>query len=612
VLLASLVAIALAPAPAPTGITVSAAPSSSVAGGRVLVSGRALGAPQVLLWQRLARQRAFHPVMTVSTDPAGRFAIALGPRTNRAWFVTAAGRRSGTIHQSVQAAVTLEASPAGWLAGRVTPSHAGEGVLLEQLSGGTWRVFASPRLDSSSAFSLAAKVPAGTLVRAVFAGDRRNQWSPSPTLTMMLTVDPAIGPRRALPSNYFGFNWDYAGGALFSSDLPGEYSSLTDLHPGTLRWPGGTAANYFQWQQGYATDSGELNGFRFTLQDLEAGYMATGAPPLFDLNVMTSTLQSQVQMLQTAQSLGLPIRYVELGNEFYLDRPDYLKAFPTGTDYGQAAASWVTTLHQDFPGVKVAAAGANDMGDTTRAQTWNQQMLAAAQQAGGVPDAITIHVKPEWMAPVTANDIQDLFTEPYAVLGRANAVIAGLPVQAPVWVTEYNLRPDSASNPGQQVYAHALLVAELALLVQALSSSTLVNYWTSLQASLNGAYVSSAVLSSPPALTPAGLALAWVGGAAAGASYSYPIVFARGPTLGPGGPPALVGYRFSNGNDVLVNLSSQPVTLPAGIVIPSGAAYRQVTDDPTASVSYASQLPLSSGTVGGMLTLPRYSLTLVG
>ena len=51
---------------------------------------------------------------------------------------------------------------------------------------------------------------------------------------------------------------------------------------------------------------------------------------MFDLNLMTpvdttnaTRLAEQVALLKQAQGMGLPVRYVELGNEFYLSTADY-------------------------------------------------------------------------------------------------------------------------------------------------------------------------------------------------------------------------------------------------------------------------------------------------
>ena len=52
--------------------------------------------------------------------------------------------------------------------------------------------------------------------------------------------------------------------------------------------------------------------------------------------------------------MGLPVQFVELGNEFYLRNPkDYVTKFPTGADYGKMATSWIRAIRDKFPNVKI-------------------------------------------------------------------------------------------------------------------------------------------------------------------------------------------------------------------------------------------------------------------
>ena len=101
--------------------------------------------------------------------------------------------------------------------------------------------------------------------------------------------------------------------------------------------------------------------------------------------------------------MGLPVRYVELGNEFYLSTSDYEERFPNATSYGQTVAYFVSGLHADFARVVVAAVGAFHQG-TSAEQSWNQAMLTAAAAAHGLPDAVTLHVYPQWTKPLRRSD----------------------------------------------------------------------------------------------------------------------------------------------------------------------------------------------------------------
>src|SRR5436309_1905174 len=134
-------------------LAIGTAPNPSTAGAPVVISGRSLAGVPVALWQRLPQQRLFRRLLTTSTDSMGQYTMRTQPDTNRQWYVTARGLRSRVVTQRVQALVTLAASSTAVvpdrsvvLIGAVSPTHAGQRVLLEQRSAvGGWRLIARPR-----------------------------------------------------------------------------------------------------------------------------------------------------------------------------------------------------------------------------------------------------------------------------------------------------------------------------------------------------------------------------------------------------------------------------------------------------------------------------------
>jgi len=440
-------------------------------------------------------------------------------------------------------------------------------------------------------------------------------------LTEQLSITAKLGASRPLPRGFYGINYDYGGASVYVQDGNGKVDSqLAAVKPGTLRWPGGTGANYFQWRDGYpvpetAVPKGkkcppsecEIDGFRFTLAVLAAAYRSTRATPIFDLNIMTSTLAQQIDMLKAARTADkLPVKYVELGNEFYLPMADYIKAFPTAAAYGKAVAADVKALHKAFPGVLVAAVGSSGTA-SARAVGWNAGMLKVATGAGK-PDAVTLHDHPTFDASLTTGRLPALFTEAYtsaANISRASKELRG----APAWITEYGLSLRStAANPAQLTYANALFEGAAAvLLAQQVSDAKLVNFWAAYSPNDPSAYTTSG-------LTPDGLAMSWLDDAAYGARTATRITFPGGPVLATSGDPALVGESFSGGTRgaLLVNFSGSPVTVAAGNAIPTGARYCQATGNPVSQIPVAGKLTFAHGTTGRALTLPRYSITVVG
>jgi phospholipase C len=199
---------ALARSPVATGkassvrLTINAAPNPATVGEPVRVFGRVLGPrrahARVVLWHKLAGWRRFHRVARTTADALGRYAFFRGPgsvATNRAWYVTAAGARSGTLRERVHAAVTLQASATQaapgdrvTLSGRVTPRHRSEPVVLEQLVRSRWATVARPRLNRASDFRVARAFSRSGLVqlRAVLPGDARNIRSSSPVFSISI------------------------------------------------------------------------------------------------------------------------------------------------------------------------------------------------------------------------------------------------------------------------------------------------------------------------------------------------------------------------------------------------------------------------------------------
>lgn len=419
-------------------------------------------------------------------------------------------------------------------------------------------------------------------------------------------VSAKLGASRQLPAGFYGVNYDYGGASIYAKDTS-VARQLAALGPGTLRWPGGTSANYFQWRQGYPVP-GSADEFRFTLANLAAAYRGTGATPVFDINVMTSSFAQQTDMLKAAQrTYKLPVKYVELGNEFYLSNADYKKAFPTAADYGKTVAADVRALHKAFPGVLVAAVGSSLAG-TARETGWNAGVLTVATGAGK-PDAITLHDHPQYNMSLTSSGLPALFAEAYSSAANLRKVTGEFP-GTPAWVTEYGLSLHyTKGNPAQRTYANALFEDEAAvLLAQTVGDATLTNYWAAFGPDLSYAYTSNG-------LTPVGLAMTWLDEAARGARTAAPVVFSGGPALGSSGDSALVGESFADAGtrrEILINLSSGPVTIGTSPAVPAGARSRQVTGQPTEQITTASQLTVTSGTIAHSLTLAPYSITLVG
>jgi hypothetical protein len=153
----------------------------------------------VVLWREAAGQSSFKQMAQTTTDSAGHYTFTLKRGTvmaDQAWYATSDGVKSATIRQQVNALVGLSASThsttvghAIVLRGHVTPSHAGEVVLVEASRGGAWQVIARPRLDHGSNFATSGHFSrqGAVKLRAVLPADKRNQKSTSPVVTVAVS-----------------------------------------------------------------------------------------------------------------------------------------------------------------------------------------------------------------------------------------------------------------------------------------------------------------------------------------------------------------------------------------------------------------------------------------
>jgi hypothetical protein len=185
-------------------LTIASSPNPSKAGTKVVISGGFTGNPQsgaqVVLWRELAGQSSFGQMSQTTTDSSGHYAFTLGRgavMADQAWYVTSGGLRSSTVQQQVSALVGLSASARSTgvghvirVSGHVTPSHAGEVVLVQaRRGGGAWRVIGRPHLGHASNYAVSGQFsrPGAVQLRAVLPGDTRNQRSTSRIVTITVT-----------------------------------------------------------------------------------------------------------------------------------------------------------------------------------------------------------------------------------------------------------------------------------------------------------------------------------------------------------------------------------------------------------------------------------------
>jgi hypothetical protein len=214
------------------------------------------------------------------------------------------------------------------------------------------------------------------------------------------SVPKTVGPPHAIGPMFWGINIEnvYLNPVLSWTD-PSLEAAIQNAGIESVRFPGGDAGNYWDWQQGTMYPLGGSSNAQDFLADLSSLNQATGVQPLYNLNLMTynnklitkatlsAAMDNQIQLLQAAQALGLPVSDIELGNEFYWSEHDHNREFPTAKDYQLTANLWAATLKQSFPNAKFASMLSIPSSGDQRTRTWNTPVLENIQ---GI-DAVTIH-----------------------------------------------------------------------------------------------------------------------------------------------------------------------------------------------------------------------------
>jgi hypothetical protein len=467
------------------------------------------------------------------------------------------------------------------------------------------------RLLSAVALCLGVPVPAA--VSAASTTGQTGLVVPMGTQAQVASNVSTAWPAR-MPQAFYGVNFDLAGFEPFAHTDVGRL--LAALEPATIRWPGGTEADFYDWHTGL--DTQKPNRTPFTLGDLAAAYRATGAVPIFDLNVLAAANRAnpsdQLVMLEQARRLGLPVRYVEIGNELYANGPGFAEAYPDGAAYARTVAAYAEALHGAFPGVEVAA-DAVAFPEDQRQQSWDKELLNGAVGAGS-PDALIVHFYPGlYLKHLSPANLPYLFANAESSIAQLAQITSSLG-DKPIWLTEYNFRGPYRAfrrqgvSPAERTYAHELYLAAFAAMLPRVKQLALVDNWTALGDGFYGAWAGP----QSPELTPGGQAVEIVDMAARGAVATAPVHVPGAATL-PGGLPGVVGQRFiaSEGQQraVLVNLTRDKVALAAASWLVAGTPYEQVTGNPLAPEAKASTL--ATGALGpDGVELAPYSVTVIG
>jgi hypothetical protein len=309
------------------------------------------------------------------------------------------------------------------------------------------------------------------------------------------SITPAIGISHQI-NDYLGFN----GNMIAAGNNPWENKNLLETlkcsNVSIFRYPGGTLGNYWDMSLGWIDPNAALNDMpgwigklknskdRYTLKDLAiACSKSTKITPFFVANMLTKNCKDFINNLKEAKSDGIPVKYIELGNEFFYPpsvNPSYESSFKNGYKYGEVSKQWIKKIKEVFPNAQIGiVANLNTASNVeSRRKSWNETMMKNNVKA----DALIVHFY--FDSGVTPSDgkssspfwgTKNQQVQQYNNLKNSDCLASMLQRPAKVWeqylnytpylksskkniwITEFNI--NDTTGPTRETWAHGLLIA---------------------------------------------------------------------------------------------------------------------------------------------------------
>jgi hypothetical protein len=505
------------------------------------------------------------------------------------------------------------------------------------------------------------------------------------------SINVSQGASRSITTDFLGYNSD---GGTTPMNNAAFAPALEQLNPETLRGPeGGTGADYLNWQTG-----------QFFINSNNVAFIKTGAPTpayqfsdytnalkdvnanaIFNLNVMTycpvsnadptstssaganctqaqacgpspSTyttsctntdytwgLDFQIAMLKQAQSAGVPIKYIELGNEVSNGGADYTYYFPSVQSYIDKVNAWIPVLKADFPSAQIAIVGAsggicqqgvNFTQNGAGTIAWNQ---AIGSQVQG-ENAIVFHTYyTSNIAPggsvANAPDLSTMLsTGPQTCYKNLQSQdLPYLPSGISTWITEWNLWSDTtqvehgswAQGLTQADYALDLirlpqvyltdahdLVGGSAQVYGAMFANS-ANYNTTAEAGKTIGTPTPLPKSQAFGMTGGGFVLSALQRSMHGATNTTTLNFSSTPDVAGTSVPGLLGQSFNVGNKTnlyFVNLSANNEDINLGS-LSGNYSVLQYASDPANFITGNGSVPATNTTATNTVDIPAYSVS---
>jgi len=166
--------------------------------------------------------------------------------------------------------------------------------------------------------------------------------------------------------------------------------SVATMYPDVLAFP--PSPDLWDWQNGWfypqttldtcCVDSinlnwGQLNAdiIEITPENFQNALNQIGAEGLYCLNMISSSVSTQLGDLNSAKNNGVNIERIRLGDEMGKAGNEHsISHYPTAEDYALTCDIYIDSIRQLLPNTKIAVSAGNFGSSNPRAQYWNEAL----------------------------------------------------------------------------------------------------------------------------------------------------------------------------------------------------------------------------------------------
>lgn len=240
-----------------------------------------------------------------------------------------------------------------------------------------------------------------------------------------------------------------------SIDNAGVWKAVKQAQIPALRFPGGTRGNFYDWRTGRIRPAGRAGsepverGRPVPMDDFMSRARSAGASVSYVLDI-TDSPASIRQLARHWKKTNAPVRWVEMGNEYY--SRDQIRSIGGPAGYLEKARQALRALraggYEGPVGLVVAPEGVLGGGDSITFRIWNR-ILAASDLSGF--NAIVLHYYPRTEQVGFRRVYKEGPSNLRSVIGNLRKRFPG----KQIWITEWNLGPP-ANAPQFNTMWHAL------------------------------------------------------------------------------------------------------------------------------------------------------------